>query len=85
MPCIVSRAQQEKERLLFFPGKASLNKRPWTFCLLQLPFALLPLCGDLHKAYQYADPELQFSANVEYSHFCWKNVWQSIYFRSTFW
>lgn len=26
MPCIASRAQQEKERLLFFPGKDSLNK-----------------------------------------------------------
>lgn len=73
MPCIASRAQLEKERLLFCPGKDSFNKKLWTFCFLQLsqlPFPLLPLCGDLYKAYQYADLELQFSANVEYSHFC---------------
>ena len=59
MPCDDSRAQQEEEKLLFFPGKDSANEKPWTLCLLQpcqLPFplykrVLLPLlCGDLYVA-----------------------------------
>ena len=39
-----SRAQQEEERVLFFPGKDSANEKPWTLCLLsnilQLSFHL---------------------------------------------
>ena len=34
MPCDDSIAQQEKERLLSFPGKDSANEKPWTLCLL---------------------------------------------------
>ena len=30
-----------------------------------------------------ANPELQFSANPEQTHFCWRNNWQSICFQST--
>ena len=50
-----SRAQQQEERVLFFPGKDSANEKPWTLYLLsnifQLSFhlcksILLPLlCG----------------------------------------
>ena len=29
-----SGAQQEEERVLFFPGKNSANEKPWTLCLL---------------------------------------------------
>lgn len=29
MPCDGSRAQQEEERLLFFPGKDSASEMPW--------------------------------------------------------
>ena len=29
------------------------------------------------------DLELQFSANLEKTHLCWRNIWQSVCFRST--
>ena len=67
MPCGDSRAQQEEERLLLFPGKHSANEKPWTVCLLQpsqLPFALhksilLPLlCGDLQVAHHGCRPRI---------------------------
>ena len=32
---------------------------------------------------QIADPELQFSANPKETYLCWRNIWQSICFRST--
>ena len=32
-----SRAEQEEERFLFFPGKDSANEKSWTLCLLCLP------------------------------------------------
>ena len=66
-----SRAQQEEERVLFFPGKDSDNEKPWTLCLLsnilQLSFhlcksILLPLpCG---RTWLYT-PKMQFSAGPE--------------------
>ena len=67
MPCKDSRAQQEEERLLFFPGKDLANEMPWTLCLLQpsqLPFplyknGLLPLtCKDLHMAFHGCKPQI---------------------------
>ena len=37
MPCDYRRAQQEEERLLFFPGKDSANEKPWTLFTTALP------------------------------------------------
>ena len=54
----------------------------------QAPFLLyksvLPWpCRDLHGAAMIADLRLQFSADPEKVCLCWRNIWQSIYFRST--
>ena len=74
MPYKDSQIQQEEERLLFFTGKDSANKKPWKLCLRhpsQLPFPLnesifLPLPSwDLHVAGMIADPILQVSADFK--------------------
>lgn len=72
MPCYDVRAQQEEEKFLIFPGKASANGKPWSPCLLelsQLPFSLYKsfsfpcLAGTCTWLTKVADPELQFSTD----------------------
>ena len=74
MPCDDSRAQQEEERLLFFPGKESANEKPWTLLCYNLPnFLFLPTkvfscpchVGTCMWLAMVADRELQFSADSE--------------------
>ena len=43
------------------------------------------LCSDLHVACPSGRPWLLFSTDPEYVHLCWRNICQSIYFRSTLW
>ena len=72
MPCKDSRAQQEEERLLFFPGKGSANEKPGTLCLQPslLPFPSIkgfsfPCCvGTCTGLTMAADPELQISTDL---------------------
>ena len=42
-------------------------------------------CSDLHVACPSGRPWLLFSADPKYVHLCWRNICQSIYFRSTVW
>lgn len=70
MPCEDGRAQQEGERLLFFPGRDSANGNPWILCYSELPssfplykIVLFIFAGDLHMAHQVANLKLQFSAD----------------------
>ena len=71
MPCHYSRAQQQEERLLFFPGKGLADEKPG-LCLLcpsQLLFRSIEafsfLChvGTCRWLTMVAVPELQFSAD----------------------
>ena len=92
MPFDKNRAQQEKERILFFPGKDSANEKPWTLCFLQpsqLPFSpsikvfSFPCPeGICMQFIMIADPKLQLSAHSKEIHLCWRNIWQSVCFRS---
>ena len=67
-------AQQEEERLLFFPGKDSANEKSWTFVYSSPPEFLFPpikefsspcFGGTYTWLIMVADPELQFSADPE--------------------
>ena len=98
LACASSRAQQEEERLLFFPGKHSAKEShrclvcpdfPASFALYKS--SLLPLpCRDLHMA---LGPQIailcwsQINPSLKKfflkTHLCWRNIWQCIDFRST--
>ena len=72
MPCDNSRAQQEGETLLFFPGKDSANEESWTLFIIALPapfflsvkvFSFSCCAGTCTWFTIVADPKLQFSAD----------------------
>ena len=59
----------------FFLGKDLYNRKPWTVCLPQpLNFIFISINHS---------PQLQLSADTEYTHLPWGNIWQSICFRLT--
>ena len=72
MPYDDSRAQQEQERLLFFPGKDSSKEKPWTLCL-PCPASSSSIkvfffhchVGTCTLLTMTADPKLQFSADLK--------------------
>ena len=73
--CDDSRTQQGEERLLFFPGKDSVNEKAWTlfyygplnFFFFSVKAFSFPCCVEpcMWLALHVADPKLHFSANPE--------------------
>ena len=66
MPCDNSRAQQEEEYMLFFPGKDSIRVSLFSlapqppFPIYQSVFLPLPLMGNLHVAHHNCRPQTAF-------------------------
>ena len=93
LPCANSRIQQEEERLFFFSGKDSANwKAVNSLFTLVLPISFPPPlytqcssfpCRDLHVAPHGCRPQTTILWWSEQIRLSWRNIWQSIFFRST--